>query len=304
MAPRQGWRSSSVWTLTATTTCTPRGQSCFAAWDDATRRYVHSTVRSSSCTMTRKDGCWSSAGPIWPGNVRPVTLDLLADGSLAGRFWRCWSERPAWPQLRDVDGRWLSSDELEDQSRRAAGRLLAGGLEPGQRLIISAAPSAALVIWHLAALRAGLVAVPVNPGYTEHEVARIVRAAEPAAGIVDDPERARWIGEHGIPVHGLELDNSEPDPSGLDRSGPGDPALLVFTSGTTGEPKGALLSHGNLLSSATAVGEAWRWEPEERLLLTLPLFHVHGLGVGVIGSLCAGGSIILRPRFDPADVAA
>jgi malonyl-CoA/methylmalonyl-CoA synthetase len=107
----------------------------------------------------------------------------------------------------------------------------------------------------------------------------------------------------GISVYGIELDGPAPEPDALDQQQSDDPALLVFTSGTTGEPKGAPLSHGNLLSSATAVNLAWRWQPQERLLLALPLFHVHGLGVGVIGSLCAGGSIILRPGFDPQDVA-
>jgi len=237
-----------------------------------------------------------------------MTTDLLIDGSLAGRFTRRWAESPSWPQLRDAsDGRWISSHELEERSRRAAARLQAAGLEAGQRLIICADSSTALVVCHIGALRAGLVAVPVNPSYTEDEVTQIVRAAEPAGAVVDDRRRASWItaaGGESLPVIGIELDGPTDESVDLDRSGPHDPALLVFTSGTTREPKGALLSHGNLLSSATAVNQAWRWEPQERLLLALPLFHVHGLGVGVIGSLCAGASIILRPRFDPADVAA
>ena len=78
--------------------------------------------------------------------------------------------------------------------------------------------------------------------------------------------------------------------------------LLIYTSGTTGRPKGVPLTHGNLLSSATAVNLAWRWKPEDRLLLTLPLFHVHGLGVGLFGSLCAGAQVRLRRRFDTADL--
>jgi malonyl-CoA/methylmalonyl-CoA synthetase len=100
----------------------------------------------------------------------------------------------------------------------------------------------------------------------------------------------------GLPVAGA----ATPE---LDAAQPADPALLLYTSGTTGTPKGALLSHGNLLSSARAVALAWRWTPDDRLLLTLPLFHMHGLGVGVNGSLLAGGQLVLRPGFDAADVA-
>ena len=64
------------------------------------------------------------------------------------------------------------------------------------------------------------------------------------------------------------------------------------------------LSHANLLASASAVNLAWRWTPEDRLLLALPLFHVHGLGVGINGSLCAGAAVLVRPRFDVEDIAA
>ena len=80
--------------------------------------------------------------------------------------------------------------------------------------------------------------------------------------------------------------------------------MIAYTSGTTGAPKGALLTHGNLLASARSVALAWRWSAEDRLLLSLPLFHMHGLGVGLIGSIFMGSAIVLFPRFEPAAVAA
>jgi malonyl-CoA/methylmalonyl-CoA synthetase len=86
--------------------------------------------------------------------------------------------------------------------------------------------------------------------------------------------------------------------------GPSDPALLPYTSGTTGTPKGALLSHGNLLASAEALVLAWRWAPEDRLVHALPLFHMHGLGVGIHGTLLAGASAVLLDRFTPEAVLA
>jgi malonyl-CoA/methylmalonyl-CoA synthetase len=79
--------------------------------------------------------------------------------------------------------------------------------------------------------------------------------------------------------------------------------MICYTSGTTGRPKGAVLTHGNLLASAEAVRLAWRWTSRDRLVLALPLFHAHGLLVGLHGTLVAGGSAVLLPRFDPGAVA-
>jgi malonyl-CoA/methylmalonyl-CoA synthetase len=235
-----------------------------------------------------------------------MALDLLADGSLVGRLLRRWSERGSARQLQGVDGGWLGADELEARTRDAAQRLLGAGLEPGGRFILSGPTSVDLVIAYVGALRAGLVVVPLNPAYTETEVARIVRDARPAAAAVADSNLAAWVGEASegpVRLLGPELDLPAANGGVIDAVGPADPALLIYTSGTTGRPKGALLSQGNLLASATAVNLAWRWTPEDRLLLALPLFHVHGLGVGLGGSLCAGAEIVLRPKFDAADVA-
>jgi malonyl-CoA/methylmalonyl-CoA synthetase len=256
--------------------------------------------------------------------------ELVADGSLVARWTRLWAARPSWPQLRDVDDRWVSSDELESRSRDLACRLLAAGLRPGDRFVMSGASSAALVIAYIGALRAGLVVVPVNTGYTRAEVERIVRDARPSAAAVDDRERGMWIAgacAESIPVMNLllsasrdsaalsagpgragpddvaRLDRAGPDDlARLDQAGPDDLALLIYTSGTTGRPKGAALTHGNLLASASAVQLAWRWDVSDRLLLTLPLFHVHGLGVGLHGVLGTGSSCELRPRFALDDV--
>jgi malonyl-CoA/methylmalonyl-CoA synthetase len=76
-----------------------------------------------------------------------------------------------------------------------------------------------------------------------------------------------------------------------------DPALIIYTSGTTGRPKGAVLSHGALLSNLTAMADVWRWCARDRLLLTLPCFHLHGLGLGILGSFLVGSSIVMRSRF-------
>jgi malonyl-CoA/methylmalonyl-CoA synthetase len=245
-----------------------------------------------------------------PPGLTPADVNLLADQSLPGRWTRRWRERPSEPQLQVPGGAWISGEELEERTRMAASRLRAAGLTPGERFLISGPSSVELVVAYIAALRAGLVVLPLNPAYRRTEVEGIVRDAEPAAAALDDDRIARWItetsGEGTADIFGLDLteDVSRQASVGeLDASRADDPALLLYTSGTTGRPKGALLTHGNLLASATAVNLAWRWEPEDSLLLSLPLFHLHGLGVGLNGSLCAGARISLRPKFDAADVA-
>ncbi|MGD9735069.1 MAG: AMP-binding protein [Solirubrobacterales bacterium] len=232
--------------------------------------------------------------------------ELLRDGTLAGRFTRLWRERPEPRQLRDVDGAWISSGELEERTGAVARRLLGAGLEPGDRLLLAGSTSADFVIAYLAALRAGLVVVPLNPAYTPTEVARVVASARPAAAAVDAASIAAAVAaasERPIPTFGTDVALAAGPDAELDAAGPDDVALLVYTSGTTGLAKGAPLTHANLLSGATAVGLAWRWQPDDRLLLSLPLFHMHGLGVGVNGSLATGAAIVLRPGFDAADVA-
>jgi len=162
---------------------------------------------------------------------------------------------------------------------------------------VSATSSVALIAWHVGALRLGLIVVPANTSYGPTELAHIADDAQPAAAVLDGLDRAAVLGS--IPF--FSVDHALPTPTGtvaLDRSGPDDAALIGYTSGTTGRPKGAVLTHGNLLSSAEALRLAWRWTPEDRLILALPLFHMHGLGVGVHGTLLAGGSMVLLPRFD------
>ena len=229
-------------------------------------------------------------------------------GNLAAVAVAAWAANARRPVLRDTDGTWLTGEQLETSSSGVARRLGAAGLSPGDRVVLCADSSAALVLAYLGTLRAGLVAVPVNPAYTRGEVQRLVDGARPAAALVERDRVGDWIRQVAASVlvfglHGPAGDGAQVAWNHLDAARVDDPALLLSTSGTTGEPKGALLSHGNLLASARAVASAWDWTPEDRLLLTLPLFHMHGLGVGINGSLVTGGQINLRRGFDATEVA-
>ena len=246
------------------------------------------------------------APPPWaahlPRGTDPGGLDLLAHRSLPGSWTARWAADPGAVVVRETGGHWVTADELEARTRAVAGRYVAAGLASGDRMILSGRASVALVVAHVAALRAGLVVVPVNTAYQEREVAHVVRDARPAVAVVDGADTAAWVtaaaGDRRLVVTGPDVDlpdgAASPD---LDDLGPDDPALLVYTSGTTGAPKGAALSHGNLRAAAEALRIAWRWTPEDRLLLALPLFHLHGLGVGLHGTLAAGASVVLQPGF-------
>ncbi|MFZ2050322.1 MAG: AMP-binding protein [Solirubrobacteraceae bacterium] len=244
----------------------------------------------------------TSPGSPWeahlPAGVALEGIDLLAAESLP-RAWQqhfaCSPESPA-ILAADTEG-WLTYGQLDARSRAAAGCLAAAGLHSGQRILLSAAASVELVVAYVAAQRLGLVVVPVNSAYTRREVEHIIADASPSGAIVDDQDRASWMRDAGV-LCGPEVDLPEGPEPPLDRSKREDLALVAYTSGTTGAPKGAMLSSGNLLASAQAIRLAWRWSNDDRLILALPLFHLHGLGVGLHGTLLSGASAVLLPKFE------
>jgi malonyl-CoA/methylmalonyl-CoA synthetase len=236
-----------------------------------------------------------------PAGVRPEDLDLTAKGSLPAAWARVWASSYSSASLFDRSHGWMTAGELEDATRRVAGRLQGAGLVPGDRMLFSAESSLELVIAHIAALRSGIVVVPANTAYRAREVAHIVHDARPKAALIDSDDRAGWVcaaaGCETLVV-GPEVDLADHDAPTLDAAAPEDPALIGYTSGTTGSPKGAVLSHANLLAGSESVGLAWRWTAADRLVLALPLFHAHGLCVGLHGTVLAGASLVLLPRFE------
>ncbi|MBK7947324.1 MAG: AMP-binding protein [Deltaproteobacteria bacterium] len=208
---------------------------------------------------------------------------------------------PDVPQIHDPKQGWLSRGELAQRTAIRAGRLARLGLARGDRVLVSAESSSELVLAYVACLRLGLVVVPTNTAYGPRELAHVLRDAEPAAAIVDDPARRALVAELAPAVYRLTpaLDLPDGPTPALELATPDDAALLCYTSGTTGAPKGAVLRHRHALASAEALRLAWRWSAADRLLLALPLFHMHGLGVGLHGTLHCGASAVLFEAFRP-----
>jgi malonyl-CoA/methylmalonyl-CoA synthetase len=190
--------------------------------------------------------------------------------------------------------------DLRERSAAVAGGLAKLGVRQGDRVGLYAANSVEWILAYLGGLRLGAVMVPFNPAYRAAEVEHILNDSEPVL-VLADAERAPQV-EPRLPVVRLDrlpLDEP-PTPPQLDAESP---ALIIYTSGTTGRPKGALLDHGNLLAQARGAIEAWRWTEADHLVHALPLFHLHGLAMGLTGSLLTGSEMTLV-GFEPARVVA
>jgi acyl-CoA synthetase (AMP-forming)/AMP-acid ligase II len=190
---------------------------------------------------------------------------------------------------------------------------LAARTEPGDRVLLAAGSSLGFLRCYLGALRAGTVVVLANPGYTAAELGHLVADSGAVLALADPGPAARLasLPSRGAaplpiaPVSGLPADGGWAG-TGVRQKRvvrPGDTALLAYTSGTTGRPKGVPLTHRQLAVSIRAALAAWRWTAGDVLVHALPLFHQHGLG-GVHATLVAGSTAHIRSRFRAADLIA
>jgi malonyl-CoA/methylmalonyl-CoA synthetase len=203
----------------------------------------------------------------------------------------------AHPALVTQDGT-LGYRELERAARAHAGRLAADGLRPGDRVAVWATPHAATVAAIVGQALAGVATVPLNPAVGARELAHVLTDAAPRLVLAADPAAFldRTPGVRAIALDGPPAAPAPPAPDA--------PLLVLYTSGTTGAPKGAVLTHRNAAFDLDALADAWGWTCDDVLVHALPLFHVHGLVLGVLGSLRVGGCLELLPRFTPEAVCA
>ncbi|CAL9533838.1 Long-chain-fatty-acid--CoA ligase [Streptomyces sp. enrichment culture] len=182
----------------------------------------------------------------------------------------------------------------------AAAGATAGRIRGGGRVAVWATPTTETAVAVVAALLAGVPAVPLNPKSGEKELAHILSDSAPALVL------AAPGAELPSPVSGLDrldVDVRAAGPVPEDRAGDGDPALVVYTSGTTGPPKGAVIPRRAVAATLDALADAWGWTGDDVLVHGLPLFHVHGLVLGVLGPLRRGGSVRHLGRFTTGGVA-
>jgi malonyl-CoA/methylmalonyl-CoA synthetase len=227
----------------------------------------------------------------------------LAEGTLPGAFAAAADAHPA-ARLR-IGAHECRRDELLDRVGRAAGVLADEGVGVGTRILLCAGTSMGMVVTYLAVLHVGATVVLANPAYTAAELDRLVRVSGARLLIGDDGTVHESLGT-GIARTTvdavLERSSGRPFHPAADLD-PGDLAILAYTSGTTGEPKGVPLAHGMLLASVRGAMAAWRWSPAEVLVHALPLFHQHGLS-GVHATLIAGSDAVVLAKFDPAELVA
>ena len=209
-----------------------------------------------------------------------------------------------------ADGTAVSGAEFLAMAHRAAGAMRALGVRAGDRVAVQVAKTPEALALYGAAVAVGAVFLPLNTAYTAAEVDYFVGDAEPALLLVD-PARAEALAPvaaaHGARMLTLGADgrgtfrdlcDAQPDAFAVETRDDDDLAALLYTSGTTGRSKGAMLSHGNLLSNAEALAREWRFTADDVLLHALPIFHIHGLFVATNVALLGGASMIFLPGFD------
>jgi malonyl-CoA/methylmalonyl-CoA synthetase len=182
----------------------------------------------------------------------------------------------------------------------AAAGALAGRIGGAGRVAVWATPVMETGVAVVAALLAGVPAVPLNPKSGEKELGHILSDSAPALVLAAPGD------ELPAALHGLERVDVDVRGAGAlpeEHAGDGDPALVVYTSGTTGPPKGAVIPRRAVAATLDAIADAWQWTGDDVLVHGLPLFHVHGLVLGVLGPLRRGGSVRHLGRFSTAGVA-
>ena len=207
--------------------------------------------------------------------------------------------------------------DLDRASARIANLLASLKLPGGSRIAVQVEKSVEAMILYLATLRAGYVFLPLNTAYQSAEIEYFIGNAEPAV-VVCTPANFGWVSKIAFTAGTQHVFTLGDDRTGslLERAThhgdvhqpvartADDLAAILYTSGTTGRSKGAMLTHGNLLSNAEMLKDYWGWQKGDVLIHALPIFHVHGLFVAIHGALINGSKMIWMARFDPKAVLA
>ena len=202
--------------------------------------------------------------------------------------------------------------DLDHATARMANLLASLKLPAGARVAVQVEKSVEAMVLYLATLRAGYVFLPLNTAYQSAEIEYFIGNAEPAV-VVCSAANFGWVSKIAFKAGTAHVFTLNDDRTGslLERAAhfgdqhevapcaADDLAAILYTSGTTGRSKGAMLSHGNMLSNAVMLKDYWGWQPGDVLIHALPIFHVHGLFVAIHGALINGSKMIWLAKFDP-----
>jgi malonyl-CoA/methylmalonyl-CoA synthetase len=218
--------------------------------------------------------------------------------------------------MQTDDGRSLTYGDMLAHSAQLAHALVQSGVKPGDRVAVQVEKSPEAALLYLACVRAGAVFLPLNTAYTLAELGYFFGDAEPRL-VVCDPARAADIAPLAeasgalVATLGRDGEGSLTDRASQQSKdfndvarGPDDLAAILYTSGTTGRSKGAMLSHENLASNARVLVDQWHFTADDVLIHALPIFHTHGLFVATNVILMAGASMLFEGKFDPARIVA
>jgi malonyl-CoA/methylmalonyl-CoA synthetase len=213
--------------------------------------------------------------------------------------------------LRTAAGELVTYGEMLERSGRLANTLVLRGVEPGDRVAVQVEKSPQALMLYLATLRAGAVYLPLNTAYTLRELDYFLADATPKLMVCDPAQRAELkemprtralealetLDAAGQGSLSLAAAAAPADFADVPREG-GDLAAILYTSGTTGRPKGAMLTHRGLSSNALTLADCWRFSAADVLLHALPIYHIHGLFAASNTAMVAGASMIFLPKFD------
>ncbi len=247
-------------------------------------------------TTPTQHNLFAALRAAFPADLDQVAIELADPGAAAAAYtWR----------------------DLDRGTAMLANLLDSLALPAGSRVAVQTEKSVEALMLYLAVLRAGLVYLPLNTAYQAGEIEYFIGNAEPAV-VVCAPKHFAWVSRIAFSAgtaHVFTLGETR-DGSLLERAAhhsdqhtpavkqADDLAAILYTSGTTGRSKGAMLSHGNLLSNALTLKDFWDWQPGDVLIHALPIFHVHGLFVASHGALLNGSKMLWFSRFDPKAVVA
>jgi malonyl-CoA/methylmalonyl-CoA synthetase len=207
------------------------------------------------------------------------------------------------------NGRIMTYADLLERSAQIANLLVASHVKPGDRVAVQVEKSPTAILLYIACIRAGAVFLPLNTAYTTIELAYFIGDSKPRLIICDPTKQTaieaiagdaviETLDAHGLGSLTLKAETLATHFSNVQR-GPDDLGAILYTSGTTGRSKGAMLSHDNLASNALTLRDYWRFTSEDVLLHALPIFHTHGLFVATNVILLSGASMLFLPKLDP-----